>query len=85
MRIGAPDGLRAKTLFDNSKAGKFTPTTRKRLRSPRGLRVWITYKFCSSMLSSAVDLQGELSQAPADSSVDSLGTGAIREREKWNC
>jgi hypothetical protein len=30
-------------------------------------------------------LQGELSQAPADSSVDSLGTGAIWEREQWNC
>ena len=43
------------TFFDNSKAGKSAPTTRKRLRSPRGMRVWITYKFCSSMLSSAVD------------------------------
>jgi hypothetical protein len=42
-------------FFDNSKAGKFTPITWKRLRSPWGLRVWITYKFCSSMLSSAVD------------------------------
>jgi len=31
------------------------------------------YKFCSSMLSSTVDLQGELFQAPADFRVDSPG------------
>jgi hypothetical protein len=33
----------------------------------------IYYKFCSSMLSSAVDLQGELSQAPGSCGVDSPG------------
>jgi len=33
----------------------------------------IYYKFCSSMLSSTVDLQGELSQAPGNCRVDSPG------------
>ena len=33
----------------------------------------IYYKFCSSMLSSTVDLQGELSQAPGNCGVDSPG------------
>jgi hypothetical protein len=41
------------------------------------------YKFCSSMLSSAVDLQGELSQAPAN--VESI---AVKPRnrvaEEWS-
>ena len=54
------------TIFDNSKAGKFTPRTSGRLRSAWGNDGVDYYKFCSSMLSSAVDLQGELSQAPAN-------------------
>jgi hypothetical protein len=33
----------------------------------------IYYKFCSSMLSSTVDLQGELSQALGNCGVDSPG------------
>ncbi len=84
MRIGAPDGLRAKTLFDNSKAGKFTPITRKRLRSPRGLRVWITYKFCSSMLSSAVDYKADSVKHLKICTIDSRVTGN-RTAEEWDC
>ena len=52
-------------FFDNSKAGKFTPITLGRLRSARGNEGVNYYKFCSSMLSSTVDLQGELIQAPS--------------------
>ena len=61
------------TIFDNSKAGKFTPITLGRLRSAWGSDGVDYYKFCSSMLSSTVDLQGELSQAPGNYRVDSPG------------
>ena len=61
------------TIFDNSKAGNFMPITLGRLRSARGSDGMIYYKFCSSMLSSTVDLQGELSQAPGNCRVDSPG------------
>ena len=41
------------------------------------------YKFCSSMLSSTVDLQGELSQAPAN--VESTAAEPRnRAAEKWS-
>jgi len=49
------------------------PITSGRLRSAWGTDGMIYYKFCSSMLSSAVDLQGELFQAPAYFRVDSPG------------
>ena len=52
-----------KRFFDNSKAGKFTPITPGRLRSAGRSDGVDYYKFCSSMLSSAVDLQGELTKA----------------------
>jgi hypothetical protein len=61
------------TIFDNSKAGNFMPITLGRLRSAWGTDGMIYYKFCSSMLSSTVDLQGELSQAPGNYGVDSPG------------
>jgi hypothetical protein len=61
------------TIFDNSKAGNFMPITSGRLRSVWGTDGMIYYKFCSSMLSSTVDLQGELSQAPGHCRVDSPG------------
>src|SRR6202007_3423720 len=61
------------TIFDNSKAGKFTPRTLGRLRSAWGNDGVDYYKFCSSMWRSTVDLQGELSQAPGNCRVDSPG------------
>jgi hypothetical protein len=81
---GLPQGGRSKrklgplkdsgtTIFDNSKAGNFMPITLGRLRSAWGSDGMIYYKFCSSMLSSTVDLQGELSQAPDYRRVDSPG------------
>jgi len=51
------------TIFDNSKAGKSMPRTPGRLRSAWGSDGVDYYKFCSSMLSSTVDLQGELTKA----------------------
>jgi endonuclease YncB( thermonuclease family) len=72
------------TFFDNSKAGKFTPTTRTRLRSPRGLMVWITYKFCSSMLSSAVDYKASSVKHLRICGVDSPEP-SNRTTEKWSC
>ena len=71
------------TLFDNSKAGKFTPITRRRLRSPRGLMVWITYKFCSSMLSSAVDYKASSVKHLRICGVDSPEP-SNRTTEKWS-
>ena len=59
------------TLFDNSKAGNFMPITPGRLRSAWGTDGMIYYQFCSSMLSSTVDLQGELSQVLEEGRVDS--------------
>ena len=71
------------TIFDNSKAGKFTPRTLGRLRSAWGNEGVDYYKFCSSMLSSTVDLQGELSQAPAN--VESIAAEARnRAAEEWS-
>ena len=65
-------------FFDNCKAGNFMPTTSGRLRSAGRIEGMIYYKFCSSMLSSTVDLQGELSQAPGISEsrvqVPAIGT-----------
>lgn len=70
-----PEPLRESGIkfFDNSKIGKFTPITPGRLRSAWRSDGVDYYKFCSSMLSSTVDLQGELSQALFDCGVDSPG------------
>jgi hypothetical protein len=54
------------TLFDNSKAGKFTPITLGRLRSAWRSEGVDYIQVLLEKLSSAVDLQGELSQAPED-------------------
>ena len=73
------------TIFDNSKVGKFTPITLGRLRFAWGSDGMDYYKFCSSMLSSTVDLQGELYQAPGNCGIDSrsreIGCGRMDLRE----
>src|SRR5208283_1705169 len=53
-------------LFDNRKAGKFTPITLGGLRSVWGSDGVDYYKFCSSMLSSAVDYKASSIQAPEE-------------------
>jgi hypothetical protein len=60
-------------FFDNSKAGNFMPITLGGLRSARGSDGMIYYKFCSSMLSSTVDLTRRTRSSACEPRVDSPG------------
>ena len=61
------------TIFDNSKAGKFTPITLGELRFVWGSDGVDYYKFCSSMLSSAVDYKASSFKHLGNCGVDSPG------------
>lgn len=60
-------------FFDNRKAGKFTPRTLGGLRSACGSDGVDYYKFCSSMLSSAVDYKASSVKHLGNCGVDSPG------------
>ena len=60
-------------FFDNRKAGKFTPITLGELRFAWGSEGVDYYKFCSSMLSSAVDYKASSFKRLGNRGVDSPG------------